>query len=407
MQRTSFSLLFYIKRTKLLRGNLAPVYCKITINGECCEFSLKRGIEPNLWDTKRNHAKGNSIETKELNDYITSIRGQLFNYHRKIQETGLPVTALALKNAFLGIDEKKWTLIELFQEHNDNVKKLIGKDFALGTYNRFLNTINHLSKYLQHQFKTKDIFLTAIDHKFISGFEFYLKSIANVQHNTAMKNMLTLKKIVRIGLGNGYLKSDPFFNYKITHKKVNRECLTESELKCIMEKNFAIKRLEIIRDLFLVQCFTGLAWKDLASLTTDHIQIHIEGEKWIFINRHKTNTPCYIPVLPIVQRIIEKYKHDPECIIKNKLLPVPSNQRMNGYLKEIADICGVRKNIQTHLGRYYFVNVVALSNGIPIDTIQNLVGHTKISTTQTYMKTNLTKISNDVNAIIPRLAVAH
>lgn len=284
------------------------------------------------------------------------------------------------------------------------MKSLIGKDFAVGTYGRYCNALNHIQNYIKYQYKVSDIPLDTVDYKFITGFDLYLKTVANCQHNTSMKNIIALKKIIRIALANGYIKNYPFFNYKITRKGVDKQCLTIDEMITIMNRQFTIKRLELIRDLFLVQAFTGLAYKDLATLKHEHIQT-INERKWLLIKRNKTNVPCYIPLLPIVERIIEKYKDSEKCKTKETLflLPVPSNQRFNSYLKEIADLCGINKPLQTHLGRYFYINKVI--NGMPLDSARYLVGHTKLSSFLGYSKLNIEKIQNDFNVVIPQMAL--
>jgi site-specific recombinase XerD len=399
MQRTTFSILFYIKKSKLLKDGTAPIYMRITINRERSEISIKRRVQPLNWDTARNKAKGKMLDVKDLNDYLTSIRGQLFQYQQDLQESGKVVSAKSLSNAFLGIGERQWNLVELFQDHNDNMEKLVGKDYAPLTLQRYKSAIAHIKIYCKSQYNNIDLSLSEINNKFITGFEFYLKTTANCQHNSAMKHIKALKKVIRIALANDYLRKDPFCNYQITQKKVDRECLTEIELKRLTQKEITIERLAVIRDLFVFQCYTGLAYKDLASLSKEHIQIGMDGKNWIIMKRGKTGVTCRIPLLPISEKIIEKYSENPIVQIKGRLLPVPSNQKMNAYLKELATICEIDKDICSHLGRHTFGSTVTLSNGIPIETVSKMLGHTKILTTQIYAKVLDTKISEDMNLL--------
>jgi site-specific recombinase XerD len=242
-----------------------------------------------------------------------------------------------------------------------------------------------------------------INHKFISGFEFYLKTVAKCQHNSAMKHIKSLKKIIRIALANDYIKKDPFINYRITQNIVEREYLTQAEIDAIINKEITIQRLDIIRDLFIFQCYTGLAYSDLASLTKDNIEIGIDGNKWIITNRSKTGVRCRIPLFPISENIIKKYSLHQSCLVLGKLLPVPSNQKMNAYLKEIATICGINKILHTHLARHTYATTVTLSNGIPIETVSKLLGHRKINTTQIYAKVVDEKVNEDVSQLRVKL----
>ena len=228
---------------------------RITVNGKATEVSLKRSIEPKLWDVARNRAKGNSQNSKDLNDYLSSVQGQLFVHQQEIQEEGKFLTPKLLSNAFLGIGEKQWSLVELYQEHNDNMKKLIGIEYAPLTLQRYKAGLKHIKIFCKMQYNLNDITLKEVDSKFVSKFDFYLKTTAKCQHNSAMKHMRALKKIILSAIGNDYIRKDPFHNLKITQKETKREILTDADLIKLKEKEFSIERIEVVRDLFLFQCY--------------------------------------------------------------------------------------------------------------------------------------------------------
>jgi site-specific recombinase XerD len=405
MKRATFTTLFFIKKSKLLKDGQAPIYARITVNGKRSEFSIKRSVKPNLWDTARNKIKGNSQIAGLINDYINSIQGQIFSHQQELQERGKSITAKALSNAFLGIGEKQWSLIELFQEHNDNMKSLIGKGYSPLTHQRYEAAIKHIKIFCKVQYNNEDFKLSEMSHKFITSFEFYLKTTGKCQHNSAMKHIRALKKVVLIALANDYIRKDPFANYKITQKAVQRDCLTQQEINKLIEKEFDIERIEIIRDLFVFQCYTGLSYRDLEKLSKNHIQIGIEGYKWIILNRTKTGSECRVPVLPEAEKVLKKYKNNPCHQIKETLLPVPSNQKMNAYLKEVADLCGITKKLHTHLARHTYATTVTLSNGVPMETVSKLLGHKKIATTQIYAKVLDSKISYDMAMLMKKTAM--
>ena len=396
MKRATFTILFFIKRSKLLKTGEAPVYLRITSNGDSSEISIKRSIKPSLWDTARNKAKGTSPEATEINDYLTSIRGQLFMHQRELQEAGKQITAKVLLNAFLGIGEKQWSLVELFEEHNNNVKQLIGKEFSPLTLQRYDAALKHIRNYCTVQYNNEKLPLSEVNNKFITGFDFYLKTVAKCQHNSSMKHIKALKKVIRIGLANDYIRKDPFVSYRITQKNVEREYLTQAEIDTIISKEINIQRLDVIRDLFIFECYTGLAYKDLEALKKENIEIGIDGHKWIVIRRGKTGVTCRIPIFPVSESIIKKYAAHVEVLISGKLLPVPSNQKMNAYLKELASICGIDKDLHTHLARHTYATTVTLSNGIPIETVSKLLGHRKMQTTQIYAKVIDKKVEDDI-----------
>ena len=396
MKRATFNILFFIKKSKLLKNGTAPIYMRVTVNGKRSEVSLKRSILPKLWDTVRNKAKGNSTESKDLNEYLNSARGQMFRHQQMLQEDGKAITSKMLTNAFLGIGEKQWSLVELFQEHNENMKRLINKEYSPLTYQRYQAALKHIKIFCKTQYNNEELSLSEVNHKFITSFEFYLKTTAKCQHNSAMKHVKALKKLILIALANDYIRKDPFSNYKITQKSLERNCLTQKEIQKLIDKDFSIERIEIVRDLFIFQCHTGLSYRDLEKLSKNHIRIGIEGYKWIIMNRTKTGSEFRIPILPPAENILKKYKNNPCHQIKETLLPVPSNQKMNAYLKEVADLCGIDKKLHTHLARHTYATTVTLSNGVPMETVSKLLGHKKIATTQIYAKVLDSKISQDM-----------
>lgn len=399
MKRATFNILFFAKWKKLLKNGEAPIYMRLTVNGSTSEVSLKRSIDPKLWDAPRNKAKGSTQASKDINDYLSSVRGQIYTHQQTLQERGKVINSKTLLNTFLGIGEKQWGLVELFQQHNDDMEKLIGIDYSPLTLQRFKAGLKHIRYFCKTNYKNENLPLMEVNIKFIKEFEFYLKSTANCQHNSAMKHIKALKKIIRIALGNEFIKKDPFYSYKITTKQVEREVLTEHELSLISEKEITIDRLDVIRDLFLFQCYTGLSYKDLDTLESDHIQLGIDGNKWISKNRGKTGVSFRVPLFPVSERILKKYQDHPCNSIQGKVLPVPSNQKMNAYLKELADICGIRKKLHTHLARHTFATTVTLANNIPMETVSKLLGHTKMQTTQIYAKVLETKISDEMDAL--------
>jgi site-specific recombinase XerD len=405
MTRATFNILFFIKKSKLLKIGTAPIYMRVTVNGNRSEISIKRSILPKLWDTTRNKAKGNSKDSQSLNDYLNSVRGQVYSHQQVLQEDGKIITSKLLINTFLGIGEKQWSLAELFQEHNEKMKTLIGKEYSPLTYQRYLAALKHVKIFCKSQYRNEEFLLSEINHQFITSFEFYLKTTAKCQHNSAMKHIKALKKVILIALANDYLRKDPFANYKITVKTSERDCLTQQEINKLIKKEFSIERVEVVRDLFVFQCYTGLSYRDLEKLSKNHIQIGIDGYKWIILNRTKTGSECRIPILPPAENILKKYKNNPCHQLKETLLPVPSNQKMNAYLKEVADLCGIDKKLHTHLARHTYATTVTLSNGVPMETVSKLLGHKKIATTQIYAKVLDSKISHDMAKLMSRTVV--
>ncbi|HEY9219974.1 MAG TPA: site-specific integrase [Lutibacter sp.] len=287
-------------------------------------------------------------------------------------------------------------LLEIFKEHNKQVEKLIGKDFAAGTAERYNTDKMHVEDYIKKDYGLNDIPIKDVDHKFITGFEYYLKTVRNCSHNTSVKYITNFKKIVRIAYANDWISKDPFFNWKGRLKIVDREFLTEEEIQTMMNKELHILRLDQVKDIFIFCCFTGLAYADVKKLSENNLVIGIDGEKWINIKRTKTDTKSNIPVLPTAEAIIEKYAKHPEVTNGNRLLPVLSNQKMNAYLKEISDLCGFTKNLTFHLARHTFATTITLTNGVPIESVSKMLGHKSLKTTQ-QLPNHYRKVSHHLN----------
>lgn len=336
-------LSFQLKKSKADETGKAPIYARITIDGLRSEFSIKRNVDPEKWLSSAGVVKGTTEESKSINAFLATVRLKLNEHYRLLMEANKTITPETIKNAYLGITEKGKSIIEVFEYHNKQVKELLDKDFSFGTYERYCTALSHTQEFIQWKYNVSDLEIKKINYEFITEFEYYLKTVRKCAHNTAIKYITNFKKIIRICIGNGWLDRDPFANYKITLREVERECLTEAELDVVAAKEFATPRLEQVRDIFLFCCFTGLAYSDVKKLSKDHILIGIDGEKWIKINRTKTDTRSSIPLLPIPASIIDKYSQHPKCKADGKLLPVLTNQKMNGYLKEIADVCGITK----------------------------------------------------------------
>ena len=400
------SILFYLMRSKKDKNGLIPIYLRVTLNGKRVDLSTHRKINPLDWDVDASCAIGTGVDARILNNYLDNLKSKVNKQFNILESLGEPYSVEDIKNRLSGKSEKKKTLVNIFRYHNDEMKLKAGKDVAIGTYKHYLTSLKILQEFLAWQYNKKDIALEDLNHSFITRFESYLKSVQKCGHNTSMKHIKRMKKVVNMALANEWLLRDPFMKYKCTYKPVNRGYLTAAELLLLEEKEFKIPRLQKALDIFLFCCYTGLSWSDISALTDQDINTGIDGEKWIVIYRKKTNTRSPIPILPQAQAIINKYKDDPEAIAKGRLLPVNSNQRMNGYLKEIADICGINKNLTMHLARHTFATTVTLANGVPIETVSKMLGHTSIKTTQIYSKVVDSKISEDMQALKGKLTPA-
>lgn len=387
MKTRSYSVLFYIKKSKLKQDGTAPVFVRISVNCQRTEFALLRSVDPKLWDSENGKVKGNSYEIKQLNDFIENVSSKIFEIRRNLDEFHKEYTAEDLKKAYLGIvenEEKIPTIGELFTMHNERVKKLVNIDFALGTYERYETCFKHLRDFIMSKYKKDDVPLAKLTPNFIEDFELYLKTVRNCNHNTTVKYLKNFRKIIKIALNNG-LEKDPFTNLKFRLDPVDIDFLTEIELQQLHNKKINNERLMNVKNIYLFCCYTGLAFLDVHSLKTEHIALDSSGKKWILKKREKTGVLSRIPILPKAQEILNSYPGYPE-LHKGRLLPVLSNQKMNAYLKEIADLCGIKKNLSTHTARHTFATTVTLSNKVPIEVVSKMLGHSSIRMTEKYAR---------------------
>ena len=396
VKRNTLSVLFIIKKSKLLKNGEAPVCMRITVNKRVAEVMIKRSILADLWNQKKECSKGKDRVATELNHYINTVRAKVLQIHRELEIDNKPITADTIKDCFYGRDKVQRSLLEVYAEHNEKCRALIGKEYTESTVTKFDTSINRLKEYIRSCYHCDDIMLAELDGQFIRDFDFWLKTEKHCQNNSALKHLKNLKKVVRIALANDWIKKDPFYGIRFKQEEVNVEFLSREELDILINKEFTIKRLEQVRDIFVFCCFTALAFVDVQQLSREHLIKDNNGALWIRKTRQKTNQMCNIPVLSIPQRILRKYEDNAECIKKGVLLPVISNQRMNAYLKEIADLCGIAKRLTTHVARHTAATVVFLANDVSMENVSKILGHSNIRMTQHYARVLDSSIMRDM-----------
>lgn len=338
MKQETFNVLFFLKKNRIKANGEAPISVRITVNGQYFEIYIKRSIPVDQWDQPRGRAKGKSRIATETNLYIEAIRSKIFQIHRELESNGRDITVETVRNKYFGVEEERKTLLQVFTEHNIEARSLIGKGYVDKTVQRFETTARYLSEFIKAEYNLSDIALKELDLAFIRKFDVFLKVEKNCAQNSAITRLKNLKKITRIAFSNDWMQKDPFVTYRFKFDETNPEFLSKEELNTLIQKEFPIKRLEIVRDIFTFCCFTGLAFTDIQQLKPEHLVKDNDGSMWIRKNRQKTKNMCNIPLLNTACQLIEKYKNYPECQKKNIIFPVPSNQRMNSYLKETAAI---------------------------------------------------------------------
>ena len=401
MKRDSFRVLFFLKKTRLLKNGEASVCMRITVNGTRVENNIRKSIDPALWSQAKETARGKSRRACDLNTYIEEARIKLYQIFCELEQQNRPVTAHLLQKLFFGQEqpEEVRTLLGTMQEHNDQCRALIGTDYALITVRRYESCRRYLAELIRQRYGKEDLPLTEVNGELVRAFAFYLKTEKGCQQNTVIRYMKCLKKITNLARANDWMAKNPFLGIRFHEKAVVREFLTMDELQTIYRKEFPLERLTLVRDVFIFAAFTGLAFIDVQQLAPEHIVRDNNGNLWIRKPRQKTKNMCNIPLLDIPQEILRKYADHPTCRKRGVLLPVPCNQKMNSYLKEIADICMIRKNLTTHCARHSYATSVCLANGVSLENVAKMLGHSNIKMTQHYARVLDSSILRDMNHV--------
>lgn len=405
MERTTFGLLFYIRRDKTNKKGEAPVFMRLTINGERADASIKRFIEPHAWNSAKGKANEKSRGGKDLNLYLDAISANILRIQRDLELDKKEVSAQIILNRYLGKEQSdRHTLMEVFRAHNEKCRALSGISLAPGTVIRYETSLRLTEAFLRTTYKKEDCYLDEITHQFVEDYDFYLRTVRRCCHNTTTKYLLNFKKIIRIALAKGWMKKDPFAQVHFHFEPVEREFLEKQELKVLLHKEISIPRLAQVRDIFCFCCLTGLAFTDVQQLKVEHLVVDIHGKIWIRKARQKTKNMCNIPLLDEAQKIIDRYKDHPYCQTHGVLLPVCSNQKMNSYLKELADICGIPKNLSTHCARHTFATLT-LASGATIDNVAKMLGHANVNMTRRYAKVLDSSIMRDMEVVAENMAL--
>ncbi|MCM4156738.1 site-specific integrase [Gramella sp. AN32] len=399
----TFGIVFIPKSSKAKNGK-APLYARITLNGERVELSLQRRITLNLWDERKSRLRGCSAESIQVNNSLDRVYNKIYESFRQLQNENKLLNVGMIKARYLGADDSFKKLSELLDYHTKNMKNVL----KYGTMKNYYTTERYLYKFLKARFKSEDIFLKQINYQFITDFEHFLRNYKPkrdrkaLTNNGVMKHLERLKKLLNLAQKLEWVDKDPFAKFQLKFKKAERAFLSEDELEKLEAYQFGRITQQQTRDVFVFACHTGLSWIDAKNLKPENIVFGIDGRKWIFTAREKTEQPVKIPILPKAMEIIEKYKD--QCACSGYILPVYSNQKTNQYLKEIAGKLKINKKLTFHVARHTFATTVTLSNGVPIETVSKLLGHSKLSTTQIYARVLEKKLSSDIANLEEKMA---
>ncbi len=402
MRRSTFKILFYIKRSNPKKNGRVAIMGRITIDGKRSQFSTKLEIYPDEWNNELGKSIGNSTEATAINSMLDKIRGKIVTYYYKLMDIDGYASPDKIKNILLGFEEKGKTIIYYFDKFNEQYRSKVGVTVRRTTYLRYELVKKRLSEFMEKTYKVKDMPYREITTVFIQNFYQFLRSKYKSGNNNAMKTIQHLRAIFFYIKNSGEYFPDPFANFKISFEKKERSFLTKAELIALYNKKLPSERLERVRDIFLFCSYTGLSYSDLQNLTKEKIRTNIDGHLWIMATRNKTGIPYKVRLLDIPIAILKKYEYLQEY---GELLPIISNQKMNEYLSEITNICGINKRITSHCARHTF-GTLCLTEGMSIESVSKLLGHTKIKTTQIYAQITDQKLSNEMDKLAKKLNIA-
>lgn len=393
------SIGFKLKRSKKRNDETIPVYVNIILNRRRVELSTRIFVSPNNWDQAKERVSGTSNKAKTINNRLDKMATNILDIYNQFEAQNKKFNVLDIKNKLNGVSTEHG-IVEMFDTYMNTIESNIGKGFSATTLKHYKTSKTRHLNFLSDVYGKEEWNLSNIGYKFINDFDVYLKTKYNNSVNTAWCYHKHMKKVLNIAVAMDYLSTNPYVKFQVKTEQPKREFLTQKELKKIRKKKIEIDRLAIVRDIFLFASYTGLSYADISKLAKQHIRIGNDGKKWIIIDRTKNGSRCRVPLLPAAKNILKRYKNYPTNVSKGLLLPVNSNQKMNAYLKEIAGICGIKKNLSMHVARHTFATTITLTNGVPIETVSKVLGHNSLKTTQIYARILDTKISQDFNKIM-------
>ena len=403
---TSFSLLFYVSKTKLQKNGEAPLLLKINVNGRRVVINLRRSVNPVDWDSAKGRVGGKSDQAKVVNEYIEAVKFKFRQKYNELIQMHEELTVEMLRDAVIGSNGSAGkTIIAVWEDHLEGMRKLIGKETTRATCQKYSAALNHIQRFLRLKYRVSDLSVKSIDPELVSNFSLYLKTTGNCSHNTTSKFLQTFRRVINICIRNGWMSKDPFVGISMKLKVVDRPYLNEEELERLAQFESDIDRITRIRDFFLFSCYTGLAYIDLKNLKRNEIEPgNSETGYWIRTKRQKTGISTNVPLLEFPYLIINKYNRLESLRSTDPVLPIPSNQKMNAYLKELADLCGITKPLSFHIARHTFATTVTLMNGVPIESVSKMLGHTNLKSTQHYAKVVDKKVEEDMAALALKLS---
>ena len=397
--RMNFKVSFYLRSNYENKEGKSPVMLRIFLGGEMTNFgTTKIFVKKSLWSNATSRLRGRTTEALSVNAALDAISTTLYGIYRKY-ENDESLSLDLIRTVYFGKNREFTSFLPVFDKFLEDIKQRVGKTIGADSLQKYSVLRRHFAEFLMYKYSRKDIGLNEFTPAVVQDFHLYMSTVAGCAYNTSVKKVKTLKTITIYAQKRGFLLHDPFVNHHFHMEPVDRGFLTDEEILRVANKDLGIQRLELVRDIFIFSCFTGLAYIDVANLTPDHI-VTMDDKQWIMTKRQKTSVETNVLLLDIPRAIIAKYSH--KTYRDGKLFPILTNQKTNSYLKEIADLCGIKKKLTFHLARHTFATM-SLSKGVPIESVSKMLGHTNIRTTQIYARITNKKIEHDMEQLSEKL----
>jgi len=398
--RSTFKVLFYLKRNKEKTQSVVPLMGRITVNGTISQFSAKLTVPERLWEVRGGRAKGRSLEADRINRYLDDIRSQIDRHYRDIRDRESYVTAEKVKNAWLGFGKRYRTLLSTFRSFTDDLHGRIGVDRSKNTWYRYLATMKHLQAFLTAKYRVSDIALAELEQSFIEQFHVYLKTERALKLTSICRYLDCLINVVKVSFNDGIMPRNPFASYRYNEPTPERAFLNEAEILTLQHAALRTRKQRVIRDLFLFSCFTGICYADLKTLAWKQFGQDTHGDWWVTGNRCKTDTQYVVKLLPAALSILERYRDGADRVFAF----MPHLNTVDRSLKRIAVLCGIDKKLTFHCARHTYATTICLMNGVSLETLSKMLGHKRITTTQTYAKVTQPMIDREVEMLKEKLA---
>ena len=401
-KRSTFKLLFYLKKNQPKKNGKVAIMGRITIDGKVASFSTKLEIDPEHWDLKHGRVPGKSKQALSINQKLDSIRLRIDQQYEELLKHEGFATAKKLKLAFLGVGVMEDTLLKVFQAHNDEFAKQVAKgERSQSTYKKYRAAYNHLAEFIRLRYCREDLAFKELTADFIHELDGYLRVDKELTHNTIRIYTIPILRMVKRAIKKGMIYYNPFEEYTISKKETNRGFLLKEDVEKIMQCPLVEQRHELVRDLFIFSCFTGLSYADVKKLRQNNIQNFFDGHQWLISRRKKTDVSSNVRLLEIPKKIIAKYLGVSR---DGFVFPVPSNATCNKYITKIMAAAGVttEQKVTFHTARHTFATMV-LTAGASLESVQKMMGHRKITTTQIYAKTLNEKVGKDMDIVAQNL----